>query len=395
MDCNNAAMLRVGLTGGIGSGKSTVAQRLAEHGALVVDADRVAREVVEPGTEGLAAIVEEFGDDVLTAAGALDRPKLAGRVFANDATRATLNSILHPRIGLRTAELMSQAAPDAVVVHDVPLLVENNLAPIYHLVIVVDAPEEARVHRLVHDRGLPELDARSRIAAQATREQRWAVADVWLDNSGHRDEVLADVDALWADRLVPFEANVRLGRAAQASPVLVDHDQTWPAQADRLLSRLTLAAGSVAQRIDHIGSTAVPGLPAVDVLDVLLTVGNTAEAYRAAEELRAAGFAAHPEVGPDPSAWLWRYHCGADPERPATVHLQLAGRPAWRFALLFPAWLRGDHAARDEFAALKAGLAQYFQSTGDSAGYANAKGPWFASARQRAEEWAQRTGWTP
>src|SRR5690349_19395640 len=129
-------MLRVGLTGGIGSGKSTVARRLAEHGAVVIDADKIAREVVEPGTDGLAEIHAAFGDDVISD-GALDRAALAQRVFTDETARATLNGIVHPRIGARTGELMAAAPADAIVVHDVPLLVENHLGPAYHLVLVV------------------------------------------------------------------------------------------------------------------------------------------------------------------------------------------------------------------------------------------------------------------
>ncbi|HWM02188.1 MAG TPA: dephospho-CoA kinase, partial [Actinophytocola sp.] len=175
-------MLRVGLTGGIGSGKSTVAGRLSEHGAVVIDADRIAREVVEPGTAGLAELVEAFGDDVLTPDGALDRAALARRVFADDAARARLNGIVHPRIGERTAELMAAAPSEAIVVHDVPLLVENKLGPAYHLVLVVDAPVETRVARVLRDRGMSEQDARARVAAQADEPARRAAADVWLDN---------------------------------------------------------------------------------------------------------------------------------------------------------------------------------------------------------------------
>src|ERR1044072_5266476 len=203
-------MLRVGLTGGIGAGKSTVAGRLAEHGAALIDADKIAREVVDPGTEGLAELVDEFGADILTPDGALDRPRLAEKAFTSDDARNRLNAIVHPKIGARTAELVAGAAPDAIVVHDVPLLVENGMAPMYHLVLVVDAPEAVRVERLTCYRGMSEVDARNRIAAQADERRRRAVADVWLDNSETPDLVLAEVDRLWADRLVPYEANVRL-----------------------------------------------------------------------------------------------------------------------------------------------------------------------------------------
>lgn len=205
-------MLRVGLTGGIGAGKSTVAARLVEHGAALVDADAIAREVVEPGTEGLAEIVAEFGQGVLTAGGALDRPALAQLAFATEQARQRLNGIVHPKIAARTAQLLTDVAADAIVVHDIPLLVESGLAAGYHLVLVVDAEEQIRVHRLGQDRDMPERDARARIAAQATRQQRVAAADIWLDNSGTPESVRSAVDTVWAQRLVPFEANIRLRR---------------------------------------------------------------------------------------------------------------------------------------------------------------------------------------
>ena len=193
-------VLRIGLTGGIGSGKSTVSARLAGHGAVVVDADRIAREVVEPGTPGLAAVVAAFGPGVLAGDGALDRPALAAVVFADEQARRRLDGIVHPLVRARATELAAAAPPDAVVVHDVPLLVETGQAGSYDVVLVVEAPLESRVARLVA-RGLPEADARARIAAQATDEQRRAVADVVLDNSGTPEQLAAQVDRFWADRV--------------------------------------------------------------------------------------------------------------------------------------------------------------------------------------------------
>ncbi|SDO56697.1 dephospho-CoA kinase [Geodermatophilus sp. DSM 45219] len=195
-------MLRIGLTGGIGSGKSTVAGLLAARGARVVDADRIAREVVEPGTPGLDAVVAAFGRDVLTAEGALDRPALAAVVFADPDARRRLDGIVHPLVRARAAELVAAAPPDAVVVQDVPLLVETGQASSYDLVLVVAADLATRVERLV-GRGLSEDDARARIAAQATDEQRRAVADVVLDNSGTVEELEAQVDRFWAERVAP------------------------------------------------------------------------------------------------------------------------------------------------------------------------------------------------
>ena len=195
-------MLRIGLTGGIGSGKSTVAALLAERGAVLVDADRIARAVLEPGTPGLAAVAGEFGTGVLTADGALDRAALAAVVFADPRARARLDALVHPLVRAQAAEEIARAPEDAVVVQDVPLLVETGQAGSYDLVVVVETDLATRLRRLV-ERGLTEDDARARIAAQATDEQRRAVADVVLDNSGSREELAAAVDRFWRERVVP------------------------------------------------------------------------------------------------------------------------------------------------------------------------------------------------
>jgi dephospho-CoA kinase len=195
-------VLRIGLTGGIGSGKSTVAALLAERGARVVDADRIAREVVEPGTPGLAAVVAEFGARVLTADGALDRPALAALVFGDPGARARLDAVVHPLVRARAAELVAAAPPDAVVVQDVPLLVETGQAGAYDLVLVVETDPGTRVARLV-ERGLSAEDARARIASQATDEQRRAVADVVLRNDGDREALAAEVERFWTERVQP------------------------------------------------------------------------------------------------------------------------------------------------------------------------------------------------
>jgi dephospho-CoA kinase len=193
----------IGLTGGIGSGKSVVAARLAEHGAIVVDADRLAREVVAPGTEGLADIVAAFGPGVLDDAGALDRPAMAKRVFGDETARRTLEGIIHPRVRSRTAELVAAAPQGSVIVNDVPLLVESKLAGLYELVIVVLASEPTRIDRLVRTRGMTEDEARARIRAQATDEQRRAVADVVIVNDGSLADLHARVDEVWRRLPVP------------------------------------------------------------------------------------------------------------------------------------------------------------------------------------------------
>ncbi len=190
-------MLKIGLTGGIGAGKSEVSGLLASYGAVLVDADLIAREVVAPGTEGLKAVVAEFGPQVLRADGSLDRPALGALVFSDPERLRALNAIVHPLVRARSAELEEAAAPDAVVVHDVPLLAENGLAPLYDLVVVVDAPDEVRLDRLVRLRGMAEAEAKARMAAQATREARLAVADLVIDNGGPLEELAPRVREIW------------------------------------------------------------------------------------------------------------------------------------------------------------------------------------------------------
>ncbi|MEU1039310.1 dephospho-CoA kinase [Streptomyces sp. NPDC005551] len=192
-------MLKVGLTGGIGAGKSEVSRLLVEHGAVLIDADRIAREVVAPGTPGLAAVVDAFGQDVLAADGGLDRPKLGSVVFADPEKLAVLNAIVHPLVGARSRDLETAAPADAVVVHDVPLLAENGLAPLYDLVVVVDARPGTQVDRLVRLRGMSEQDARARMAAQATREERLKIADIVIDNDVPLDQLRRRVGEVWAD----------------------------------------------------------------------------------------------------------------------------------------------------------------------------------------------------
>ncbi|MFC8359247.1 dephospho-CoA kinase [Streptomyces griseorubiginosus] len=203
-------MLKVGLTGGIGAGKSEVSRLLVEHGAVLIDADRIAREVVAPGTPGLAAVVAAFGEEVLAEDGGLDRPKLGSIVFADPDRLAVLNSIVHPLVGARSRELETAAAEDAVVVHDVPLLAENSLAPLYDLVVVVDASPETQLDRLVRLRGMTEQDARARMAAQATREKRLEIADIVIDNDVPLDDLRQRVQDVWGDL-------VRRARASQGS----------------------------------------------------------------------------------------------------------------------------------------------------------------------------------
>ncbi len=191
-------MLRVGLTGGIGSGKSEVARLLAARGAVVVDADEVARDVVRVGEPALAEIRERFGDDVIRPDGTLDRAGLAGIVFPDPDALAALNAIMHPRIAERSAALVESAPEDAVVVYDMPLLVEQGLEAAYDVVVVVDCPDEVRLDRLVRLRGLDRDDALARMARQAGREQRLEAADFVIDNGGGLDALVPQIAALWA-----------------------------------------------------------------------------------------------------------------------------------------------------------------------------------------------------
>ncbi|NEB81383.1 dephospho-CoA kinase [Streptomyces sp. SID14478] len=194
-------MLKVGLTGGIGAGKSEVSRLLVERGAVLIDADRIAREVVEPGSPGLAAVVDAFGPEVLAPDGSLDRQKLGTIVFSDADRLATLNSIVHPLVGARSQELEAAAGADSVVIHDVPLLAENSLAPLYDLVVVVDASPETQLDRLTRLRGMTEQDARARMAAQVGRDKRREIADIVIDNDVPLERLTEQVDAVW-DTLV-------------------------------------------------------------------------------------------------------------------------------------------------------------------------------------------------
>lgn len=390
----------MGLTGGIGSGKSAVARRLVERGAVLVDADQLSREVVAPGTDGLAEVVAAFSARVLDADGALDRAALADVVFTDEAARRRLEAIVHRRVRARTAELVAAAAPDAVVVNDVPLLAEVGLAPTYHLVVVVQTALATRLQRLTRDRGMSRADAERRIAGQADDASRAAVADVLLSNDGTLAQLHTAVDALWDDRLVPYEENVRHRRAVRAQRVtLTEPDPTWPQQYARLAARIRHAIAPAELRIDHIGSTAVPELAAKDVIDIQLGVPSLAEADGPlAQRLADAGFPRMPGDWwdtPRPAGtgrWEKRLHGSADPARPVHLHLRVTGSPGWRYALLMRDHLRADPDRRAAYLMLKRELAA---SAPDSGTYATAKDPWFDEEHLRAEEWAARTGWRP
>jgi dephospho-CoA kinase len=191
--------MRVGLTGGVASGKSTVSGILVELGAVVIDADKLAREVVEKGTPGLEQVVAAFGPEVLTADGHLDRAKVGSIVFNDEAKRKTLEGIVHPLVFERYAELEASVPQDGIVVHDIPLLAESGRADGFDAVIVVETPAETRVERMLRDRGWTREDAESRIAAQATPEQRRAIATYVVENTGSRDDLRARVEEVYAE----------------------------------------------------------------------------------------------------------------------------------------------------------------------------------------------------
>lgn len=390
-------MLRVGLTGGIGSGKSMVAARLAQCGAAIIDSDRIARAVLEPDTAGLRAVVREFGEAILTEDGTLDRSALAVRVFDNADARGRLNAIVHPLVAACAAELVAAAPAEAILIQDIPLLVEVGMAAVFALVIVVHADAAVRLRRLVEQRDMVESDAAARIAAQATDEQRRAVADVWLDNNRGRKDTFTAVDQLWKQRLVPFEANLRLRHPAAraANPVVVPSDCSWPQQAERVIARIATVAGQRAHRIDHIGSTAVPGLDAKDVLDVQVVVEDLAAAEQLAEDLVGAGLVRREgrwrDNAHDGTAWDKAMATNADPTRAVNCHVRPTASPTWREAVLLRDWLRAHPAGVEEYAQLKNRLAvQLWDSIED---YASAKTSFVFNALDQAEQWALRTGW--
>jgi dephospho-CoA kinase len=317
----------VGLTGGIGSGKSTVARRFAELGAVVIDADQVAREVVEPGEPTLARIRDRFGAQVISADGSLDRAGLAALAFPDPEALAALNAITGPAILERVAELRAKVPNDRVSVFDMPLLVERRLWVHEHLTVVVDVDVETRVKRLVEFRGLDEADVRHRMTNQASDEERRAVADVVIDNSGSPDELVARVDRVWHERIAPYAANLLSGIPTCRSGLvpLPPPPPDRAARGARVVARLVAALEptGLAADVEHVGSTAVPGASEEDVIEVRISLGSAADAERPelAAALRDAGYVpsaaavcdtATP-VGADPVGRPERCYAGCDP----------------------------------------------------------------------------------
>jgi dephospho-CoA kinase len=404
-------MLRIGLTGGIGAGKSALSSTFAKSGGVIVDGDVISREVVQPGTEGLASLVEAFGDDILLPDGSLDRPALAAKAFTDDEARQKLNSIVHPLVGNRRTEIIASVPEESVVVEDIPLLVESGMAPMFPLVVVVHADVEVRLRRLVDQRGMSEDDARARIAAQATDEQRRAVADIWLENSGSPEDLIEGAHDVWNNRILPFAHNLSERQIARTPARLVPADPSWADQAQRIVNRLKTTCGHRALRVDHIGSTAIPGLDAKDVIDIQVTVESLAVADELAEVLLPAGYPRLDHItqdaakldarssvdrydhSDDSALWHKRIHASADPGRPTNVHVRVDGWPNQQFALLFVDWLTANPDACAGYLEVK--RTADASGRGDIIRYVTAKEPWFSDAYRRAWEWADSSGWRP
>jgi dephospho-CoA kinase len=389
-------MLLVAVTGGIGSGKSTLAGMLRDRGGVLVDADALAREVVEPGRPALAEIVAHFGPRVLTADATLDRAALAEIVFSDASALAILESITHPPIRALFEQRVAALPADAIVIHEVPLLAEKALGDQYHLVVGVTVTDEVRAARLA-GRGMDQVAMARRLAHQVNDIDRARHCDLLIANDGGLGALADAADRLWSGRLVAFAANMEAGvPAARGAEVrLVPSQPDWHITAERLMARLRRVLGADVS-ITHVGSTAVPGLPAKEIIDLQVTVVDL-EAVDPAP-YRGAGYAMHPSIDsdtprpsdPDPGAWRKRFFRSCDPGCAVNIHVRQAGSPGERFARLFPAWLTADPVAREEYATLKEGLAAQGMTMGE---YADAKEPWLSAHEARMLAWAEGAGW--
>ncbi|WP_309130175.1 dephospho-CoA kinase [Brevibacterium sp.] len=377
-------MLKIGLTGGIGAGKSSVSAILAERGAVIVDADAIAREVVAVGEPLLDELARAFGRQVLTPDGELDRAALAAAAFADAESTQVLNSLMHPAIRERTLEHFARNADADIVVHDVALLVENDMAPDYHLSLLVDVPAPIRLERLQGARGMDRADAEARIARQATDEQRWAVCDIVIDNSGSLEDTRRAVGRLVDERLLPYAANLRgRRRAPRPAPDLTPPGAVdWANQARRIIEKLRRGTGD-RYPIEHIGSTAVPGLPAKDVIDLQLLVPDLGTAAELGVRLAELGYPGEEgfdhlgEDGREPK----RFHANADPGRAVNLHVRARDSAGARFARAFRDLLRDDRCERDRYARLKQEVIAEHGADPDRC--AETKEPYFLSLRRR------------
>ncbi|WP_166824606.1 dephospho-CoA kinase [Brevibacterium limosum] len=384
-------MLRIGLTGGIGAGKSTVSAMLVDHGAVLVDADQIAREVVAPGQPLLERLSGAFGPQVLHADGSLDRPALASAAFVDAEHTAQLNGLMHPAIRDRTAEHFARHADAEIVVHDVPLLVENSMTPAYHLNLLVDVPAEVRLRRLMDSRGMDRDDAAARISRQADDETRRAACDVVIDNSGPVEETTAAVSSLIESRIRPFAANLAAEqRAPKASLDLVDPaDADWAGDAQRVIAKLRYGTGEEFA-VEHIGSTSVPGLPAKDVIDLQLLVPDLDTARVLAPRLAELGYPGtqmSDYLGECAAEGKW-FHANTDPGRAVNLHVRTTDSVGARFARAFRDLLSDDAGERDRYLQVKRARIAEAKANGGTnpetiRTYAESKEPYFLEMRRR------------
>jgi dephospho-CoA kinase len=384
-------MLRIGLTGGIGAGKSTVSQMLVEHGAALIDADLIAREVVEPGEPLLDRLAEAFGSQVLDDGGGLDRPALAAAAFVDAEHTATLNNLMHPAIRDRTAEHIAAHSDAAVVVHDVPLLVENSMTPAYHLNLLVDVPAQVRLQRLMDSRGMDRDDAQSRIDRQAGDETRREACDVIIDNSGDVTATRDAVRRLLETRIDPFAENLsRQERAPRGPLALTDPaDADWDGDAARVIAKLRYGTDE-RFTIEHIGSTSVPDLPAKNVIDLQLLVPALRDAYDLAPRLAELGYPGleltdHLGEGGTEGKF---FHANTDPGRAVNLHVRTEDSVGARFARAFRDLLSSDAGERQRYLELKrdliaSSLAGVATDAAATNAYAEAKEEYFLEMRRR------------
>ncbi|KAB1949602.1 dephospho-CoA kinase [Brevibacterium linens] len=384
-------MLRIGLTGGIGAGKSTVSAMLVEHGAVLVDSDRIAREVVEPGQPLLEKLAEAFGPQVLHSDGSLDRQALAAEAFVDSDHTARLNGLMHPAIRDRTAEHFARHADAEIVVHDVPLLVENDMTPAYHLNLLVDVPAEVRLQRLMDSRGMDRDDAAARISRQADDDTRRAACDVTIDNSGPVDETKAAVGRLIESRIRPFAANLTAGRWAPRTVLdLVDPaDADWSGDAQRVVAKLRHGTADEFT-VEHIGSTSVPGLPAKDVIDLQLLVPDLIAARELEPRLAELGYPGtemsdHLGEGGTEPKW---FHANTDPGRAVNLHVRTADSVGAHFARAFRDLLTEDAWERERYLQVKRELTAEAKAAGATDAqmtrtYAESKELYFLEMRRR------------
>lgn len=395
-------MLSLGLTGGIAAGKSLLSARFRELGAQVIDADKLAREVVAPGTPGLDAVVNQFGSSLRLADGSLDRARLGALVFSDTTARESLNSIIHPLVRAEAESLKRAAGASTIVVQDIPLLVETGQGANFHLVVVAQASKDVRLARMMRERGMSGENALARIAAQATDDERAAAADVVIVNEGAPEQALAELDELWHQRLFPFAANLANGVSAPSygPAAIVPSDPNWAPQGARIMARLAKATGENVVGIDHIGSTAVPGLAAKDVLDLQIRVRSLDAADALAQSLAEAGYPSRDgdwwDTGHDFAGgtkgqrWEKRFHNSADPGRPVNLHVRVDGSPAAVFAVTFRDWLRASPKATSEYEYFKCALATKHSKDTSSSAYATAKEPYFAEVVPDMTAWLAR-----